>query len=336
VRALVTALFLSAAALASGCARPNAAAAVRQPISRERSWVSTLERDHPLVGRIWDPHANAFVDEAALTAAVAGADLVLLGETHDNADHHLIQARLVRAIGAAGKHPALAFEMIDSDLQAAVAAAQARAPRDPDAIARAVDWQHSGWYDFSLYRPVFAAGMDAGMPIVAANLPHSVAKGVAMHGDRALPDGLRTQLARYEPLPPEVVSSLRAEMRASHCDAPLPEPFLDKLSLAQRARDAEMADRMRQGATPSGAVLVTGAGHARRDRGVPMYLARDAPGKRIVSIGLFEVSASKREPAQYAAEFGSAVPFDLVVFTPGQAREDPCENLRGHDWSKKS
>jgi uncharacterized iron-regulated protein len=137
------ALALSAAlALGSACAPRFDPKLVDAPVAG-RPWVSTEHRSHPLVGRIWDPRAARFVDEAALAAAVASADFVLLGETHDNPDHHLLQARLLAAIVAAGRRPALAFEMLTADQQAAVDAALARAPKDPDALAEAVAWKAS-------------------------------------------------------------------------------------------------------------------------------------------------------------------------------------------------
>jgi uncharacterized iron-regulated protein len=335
-RLALAALVVVAVSLAPGCARHGATSGVQQPIASGRSWISTQHRDHPLVGRIWDARAGAFIDEAALDAALAAADLVLLGEVHDNPDAHLIQARLLGAITATGRRPALAFEMLDEDLQPAVDASLASHPRDPDALGRAVDWEHGGWYDFSMYRPIFAVGLGVGLPVVAANLPRPVAKDVTKRGREALTPALDAQLARYEPLPPDVARSLRDEMRASHCDAPLPEPFLDKLALAQRARDAQMANRMLAHATAGGAVLVTGDGHARKDRGVPAVLAREAPGRTAAAVGILEVVPGKDAPGGYGAEFGTdGPPFHYVVFIPATEREDPCAEFRAHDWGKK-
>jgi uncharacterized iron-regulated protein len=324
---------LVALAALAGCT-PKPAALVAQPVSDARDWISRGQRDHPLVGKIWDVRAGRHVGEEALVAAVLGADFVMLGEMHDNPDHHLLQARLVRALGDAGRRPALAFEMLDLEDQPEVDASLARAPRDADALGRAVAWDQSGWYGFATYRPIFVEGLAAGMPVLAANLPSVAAKEAVMKGAEALPAATRALLAEEEPLPPAVVASLRTEMRASHCDAPLPEPFLDRLALAQRARDAHMASRLLE--TPRGAVLVTGNGHARKDRGVPATLARRAPDRAVVAIGIFEVTRGKTSPGEYAAEFGTeALPFDFVVFTPVTKREDPCDALRGHDWKVK-
>jgi len=320
-----------AAALASlaslACAPRLDPRLVTQPIAA-RTWVSPLHRDHPLVGRIWDPRAAAFVDESALEALLAGADFVLLGETHDNADHHVLQARLVRAVIASGRRPALAFEMLATDQQGAVDSALSRPRPDPDALATAVAWKKSRWPDFALYRPIFAAGLEAGLPVVAANLPRSVVRAAVSKGAGALDEPLRARLSRDEPLPALLVEEMRREMRESHCDE-LPEAMLDPLVLAQRARDARMAERLLATGEARGAILVAGNGHVRTDRGVPALLAADAPGKRTVAVAFVEVDPETTEPSGYREEWGAGpIPFDLVVFTPRAVREDPCEALR--------
>src|SRR5512142_2134997 len=129
-RARLTVALLAAGA-ASCSSRPKMdPRLVLQPIAG-RTWLSTLHRDHPLVGKIWAGRAGRFVDEASLDDAMNGADLLLLGEVHDNPDHHLLQARFVREVVAAGPRPALALEMLTSDLQPQVDAARARTPREP-------------------------------------------------------------------------------------------------------------------------------------------------------------------------------------------------------------
>lgn len=331
-RRATASLGVSLLALALGvaaCAPRADPRLVTQPIAA-RTWVSPLHRDHPLVGRVWDGRAGAFADEATLAAAVAAADFVLLGEVHDNVDHHLLQARLVRAALAGGRRPVLAFEMLTADQQPTVDAALARAPRDPDALAPI--WKESRWPDFASYRPIFAAGLEAGLPVVAANLPRAQMKAIVSKGAAGLEAPLRSRLSRDEPLPPEVLEGLRKEMRESHCGE-LPEVMLDPLVLAQRARDAQMALRMAEAGAERGAVLVTGNGHARIDRGVPAALARELPGRRIVSVAFLEVDADAQDPAAQMAAIlkdlgAKTFPFDYAVFTPGAERGDPCEALR--------
>jgi uncharacterized iron-regulated protein len=335
LRALAAPLALG---LALACAPRADPRLVAQPIAG-RTWVSPLHRDHPLVGRVWDGRAGAFSDEAALAAAVAAADFVLLGEVHDNVDHHLLQARLVRAALDAGRRPALAFEMLTADQQPQVDASLARAPRDPDALAAAVGWKESHWPDFAEYRPIFAAGLEAGLPVVAANLPRPAVKAIVTKGAEGLDEALRARLARDEPVPAEVMEALRGEMRGSHCNE-LPEPMIDPLVLAQRARDAQMALRMAAAGAERGAILVTGNGHVRTDRGVPAVLARETAGRRVLAVAFLEVDAEAKDPAAQVAavmkDLGAKTfPFDYAVFTPGAKRDDPCEGLRGRARDRK-
>src|SRR2546422_9205103 len=86
--ALITAL------LVGGCAKGG-----------KIEWESPVERAHPLVGRIWDVKAGASIGEDALVARLVASRFVLLGERHDNADHHALQAKLVRAMVEAGPSP---------------------------------------------------------------------------------------------------------------------------------------------------------------------------------------------------------------------------------------
>ena len=325
--ALVSSLLVLAA-----CASGPGAVPGHEPPSGAAAWQSPLHRDHPLVGKIWSPSQARFVEPADLLRAATRADFVLLGETHDNADHHLLQAWLLRAIVDAGRRPAVAFEMLGTDQQADLDRALA-GPATADDVRKAVRWDESGGWSFDFYRPLFELALVAKLPIVAANLPRDMAREVARKGGDALPEKLRARLARDEPLPEAVRAALRKEMSDSHCGA-LPESMLDPMALVQRAWDAHMAERLEEAGTERGGVLVTGSGHARTDR-VQAHLARDLPGRSVVSVSFQEVVSKRAEPAQYVEDYGTpTLPFDYVVFTPGAKREDPCEKLREHMRSR--
>jgi uncharacterized iron-regulated protein len=316
--------------LACGCAGKGATlpGSSVQAAPLEGGWQSPLHPEHPLAGRIWDVKRGGFVEEAELVRALAGARFVVLGERHDQPDHHRLQAKLVRALGQAGKKLALAFEMLDVTQQPNVDASLASAPGDADALSAAVDWAKSGWPDWALYRPVFVAGLEAGMPVVAASLPRAQVREVVKRGPEALPAELRARLALDAPLPEDEERAMREEQDTAHCGH-LPQEMLGPMVQAQRVRDAHLADRMLEGATDAGAVLITGNGHARTDRGVPAHLARRAAGQSVVSVGLLEVSPEALKPEDAAASYStSALPFDYVWFTPAMPREDPCAPLR--------
>jgi len=298
----------------------------RAPAIDPGAWQAPLGREHPLTGRIWDVNAARFVTPEALGARLAGARYVLLGERHDNPDHHRVQAALVRALLAAGRRPAVAFEMFSADDAGAIARHLTAAPRDAAGLADAVGWTRSGWPSWAFYQPIAQATLDAGLPIVAANLAPRTARALA-RGDRsALPDGLAERYALDRPLPGGGQAALAAEISASHCGH-IPGDRIDGMVLAQRARDAALADSMVT-SSRDGAVLIAGAGHVRTDRGVPVYLRAREPAAGIAVLAPLEVRDGWTRPADYAEASGARLPYDWVWFTPRMDDADPCARFR--------
>ena len=113
----------------------------------------------------------------------------------------------------------------------------------------------------------------------------------------------------------------------SHCGH-TPSDRIDAMIVAQRARDAQMAEALLTAPGNDGAVLIAGGGHVRNDFGVPAHVRRIDPTARIVSVALIEVDAKHTDVESYAARFGGRLPFDYVWFTPAVDDEDPCEKFR--------
>jgi hypothetical protein len=144
----------------------------------------------------------------------------------------------------------------------------------------------------------------------------------------ALDPALVTRLGLDRPLPAAVRDAMAEDIQESHCHM-LPAAMLDTMIAAQRARDAQIADRLAGAGTENGAVLITGTGHVRTDRAVPAYLARLVPAAPSVSIAFLEVRHDTTDPAAYAAGFGPGpFPLDYVWFTPRLEDTDPCEKFR--------
>lgn len=291
------------------------------------AWQAPLGREHVLTGRVWDVAAARFIDPGALPPRLARARFVLLGEKHDNPDHHQLQATLVRAVAAAGRRPAVAFEMLDTGQAAALAHHIAASPRDAAGLGDAVRWSNSGWPPWSDYQPIAQAALDAGLPILAANLPAAVISAVARGNSSALPASLVTAHGLERPLPGDAQAAMAVEIRDAHCGHANPAMVANMIT-AQRARDAHMADTLLTAAT-GGAVLIAGTGHVRADRGVPMYLHARSPAATIATVAFVEVQANATKPEDYAARFGAvSLPFDYVWFTPRMDDNDPCETFR--------
>jgi uncharacterized iron-regulated protein len=298
-----------------------------QTAAPSASWQSSVGRDHRLVGRIWDVKAERFVDEAVLAARIARDRYVLLGEKHDNPDHHALQARLIRALTAAGRRPAVALEMFTPSQAGALHRHLAERPDDAAGIGEAVSWKASGWPPWAMYEPIAQAALDARLPLVPANLDNERVRAVSRQGVAALDASLVARHALDQPLAAGVREAMAADIRDAHCGH-APEERLAAMIVAQRARDAQMAEALVTAPGTDGAVLIAGAGHARNDFGVPAYLRRIEPAGGTVSVALVEVDPGRADVEGHATRFGGRWPFDYVWFTPAVDDEDPCERFK--------
>lgn len=320
-------------ALACGAAKPVTAPAASAPVVAESTvaapaageqWLTKLDRDNALVGKIWDVKAAAFVAASAAMERLAAARFVLLGERHDNPDHHRLQARVVEQLLAAGRRPGLVLEMLEVSQQPAVDEYLKRPEASAGGLGAALGWERTSWPPFREYQPIFEPAFAAKLPIFAGNLAQADAKALVKQGTAALAPERVKELRLAEAFPAPLEASLADELRASHCGQ-LPEKYLGPMALAQHARDAQMAKVLTTAGAKDGAVLIAGGGHARLDRGVPYYLALDTPGVTVASLLFREVRHGDADPKAYVAEEG---PFDYVWFTPRGSDEDPCAGFR--------
>jgi uncharacterized iron-regulated protein len=277
---------------------------------------------------VWSVVDGDFVDAEAALYRLAEADFVMLGEKHDNPDHHRLQAWLVEGMLALGRKPAVAFEQLTEDREGLLYDHLTLSPLDAAGIGEAVGWAETGWPDWSMYQPIAQAALDAEVPILAANPADALVQGIAGMGEP--PDAeQRARLGLDEALPAELQAALEQEIVDSHCGY-LPAEMAPPMADAQRARDGGMAERIVRAATElplDGAILITGNGHARADRGVPLHVLRRAPASTVAGAAIVEVVDGREEPAAYAEDFDGTLPFDFLFFTPRLDDIDPCEKF---------
>lgn len=324
--AAVLALLLAGTFLA-GCQ-----SAPEPPPIASGAWAEFDGRDHPLAGRVWSTREGRFVEPEALVDAVADSHFAILGEVHDNRDHHRLQAWLVREALRQGRRPTLAFEMITLDHQGAVYEYLARHPRDAAGLGPAVAWEARGWPAWLQYRPIAQAALDEGAPIIAADLPRPIVRRIVQDGVQVLGASTLRATGLDRPMPSDLRARIREEIAEGHCRL-LPEAMLDPMTDAMIARDAQMAASLIDGAGfrgRDGTILIAGKGHGRTDRGVPFHLRRLAPARSVVSLALVEVDDEALAPADYVDDaVASGAGYDFLWFTPRAQRDDPCAGLAG-------
>lgn len=290
------------------------------PPARGVEWQSSLDRDHYLVGKVYDVKSKTFVEASLFVPRLAAAQFVLLGEKHDNPDHHRLQGKVITELVTAGRHPAVVLEMLEVEQQAEVDRYLQTPGATATGLGDALAWEKTSWPPFGQYLPIFEAALAGKLPILAGNLAQADAKALVKQGVSALPAERARALRLDRPFPQTLAAPLLEELRASHCGH-LPEQLLEPMALAQHARDAQMAKVLAGAGAKDGAVLIAGGGHVRRDYGVPYHLALELPGTSIASVLLREVRHGEVDPQAYLADEG---PFDYVWFTPRKDDEDPC------------
>lgn len=232
------------------------------------------------------------------------ADVVILGEVHDNPVHHVHQAVAVQALGAR----ALVFEML-TDAQAL----RIRPEHFDSAeqLAEVLEWADSGWPDFAMYYPIFTAVETAA--VFGGAVENSAARQAVEDGAAAVFGAGSELFGLEEALDDDEQSEREAGQLAAHCDA-LPIKMLPGMVEAQRLRDAALARAVIAAMAETGGpvAVITGNGHARRDWGLPRSLELAAPDLTVLSVGQLEHMPE------------GPVPYDLWLLTEPAERDDPC------------
>jgi uncharacterized iron-regulated protein len=312
----------------------------------------TRQSAHPLVSRIWIARDNRTIDGPAISRGIItgspivdaigakAGQLLLLGEIHDNSEHHLFRAGLIDSVTgptAFGRtaHPAIVAEHIRADQSTAIEAFAERPTAPAGELAQHLfdhlDWQRSGWPDARMFKPLYAAIIEARLPILPGDAGRDRIRALARGGIAAMDSVEATRLGLDRDWPTPLAGALAGEIKSSHCGM-LPDAAIPGMSFAQRFRDAHLAAAMIAAAERhDGAILLAGNGHIRTDRGVPWYLTPRSGGRSILSVMLAEVEDGNASPAAYAPRDPHGKPaIDVIVFTPRARRDDPCEKMREH------
>ncbi len=238
------------------------------------------------------------------------ADIVVIGEVHDNPHHHRNQALAVATL----KPRAIVFEMLTPKLAAKVTAENRN---DLDTLSEALQWEERGWPDFSMYFPIFSAAPDA--VIIGGGLPREAARRAITEGAASVFGDGAAIFDLDQGYADDLQAALESDQQAAHCNS-LPPEMLPGMVEAQRLRDAALGraslaaiyESRARGAT-SPVVVITGNGHARSDVGVPSLLGKLPAGLSVLSVGQFE--SGPTDPPN----------FDYWIVTEGVERSDPCE-----------
>jgi uncharacterized iron-regulated protein len=288
-------------------------------------WQSPIASEHPLVGALVDTATGEIVAPETMLKRLSSAAFVLLGEKHDNPDHHRLQAWIVEHLAAGGRQPALVFEMLDASQQQALARHLRAHPSDALGLGAAVGFE-AGWGSWELYQPIAEAALAAGLPLVPGNLSAAELRRASAPPGPDRDHALRRSLGMDLPFPEAARGELARRIDEGHCGQ-VPPAAIDAMVDAQRARDGALAGALVD-AGPGGAILIAGSGHTRADLGVPLLLRAWAPDAAVASVAFVEVQRDAVDLADAVRAADDVGPHDFVWFTPRVDDLDPCTRFR--------
>jgi uncharacterized iron-regulated protein len=214
------------------------------------------------------------------------ADVVFIGELHDNPVAHWLELEITRDLYAEkGKDLILAAEMFETDNQLMID------EYFSDIIKEAsFEKEIRLWKNYQTdYKPLVSFAKDNGLKFVASNIPRRYASVVASGGFEAL-QALSPEALKYiAPLPVEYDPELACYKDMLSMDSGIgggsEKKVNPNLPMAQAMKDATMANSIanyrHEGQT---VVHYNGSYHSDRHMGIVWYLRKYQPGVRVMTI----------------------------------------------------
>ncbi len=225
--------------------------------------------------------------------------LVLLGETHDSAEHHRWQLHTIAALHSRSDNLVIGFEMFPRSAQP-VLDAWINGDLTEKAFLTSVKWQKTWGYDPDLYMPLFDFARMHRIPMVALNVDRELVSRVGMKGwdaipisereglsnpakptqnyERALAETFKTKMALMAHGRFEGMASMRKTSESAKSisiDNILERPEFRRFVAAQLTWDRAMAEGLAEAKNRYHDALVIGvmgSGHLSHFHGVPYQL----------------------------------------------------------------
>ena len=276
----------------------------------------------------------AVIPEDRLFELLAAADIVYVGERHDHAGHHLVQAAALEGVHARKKSVALGLEMADITQQKALDEYSSGAMTEE---AFADFWRNAWGFDFGIYRPVLAYARANGIPIVALNAPRKIVSQVAKGGLASLTPEQRALIPdKIGPIKdPRYLAYVRASL-GGH--GPMPPEQEARMLEAMQVWNETMGRSAVQAARRHGTlVVIAGSGHMLYRGGIPECAADSGLKQSVVlpypadgeSIPLQELLKRLQSPG--SRDISLADFFWLLPGTPGVTPPSPA----GSAWARE-
>jgi uncharacterized iron-regulated protein len=254
--------------------------AAEHPVTTTQPRQSCAEAGHWLAldGKQAQPATNASVIGAA-----AAREVVLLGEEHDNEDHHRWQFQVLAALHAQRPDLVIGFEMFPRRLQPVLDRWVTGQLTAKEFLSQA-EWESVWGQPAALYMPLFDFARINRIPMLALNIDQKLTRAITEKGWDGVPAGEREGVGHAAPALPayrDFLFEIHREHPTKHDARPgkpsKSDPAFRNFVDAQLAWDRAMAEALVQrlnGKSSNKPLLVgiMGSGHLRFGYGVPHQL----------------------------------------------------------------
>lgn len=128
--------------------------------------------------RVFDTRQKTFTDFESMVADLARADVVFVGEQHDDPDTHRMELAIIEGLVRRHRPIVIAMEMFERDVQAPVDEYVSGMIPESQFLAQTRPWPR---YETD-YRPIIEFAKAHHLPVVASDVPRHIASDVAKSG----------------------------------------------------------------------------------------------------------------------------------------------------------
>ncbi len=297
----------------------------QQPASAAIAAISPSYVPH----RVYDTKRKRFVDFETMLASLSRADVVFLGEQHNDPATHRLQAAVLEGVDRRRSGPVvLALEMFERDAQSLLNAYLAGTAPESTFLAGSRPWPNYA----TDYRPLVEYARARNWPVIAGNVPRRLAQVVSRRGLAALdsiPESDRALIAADLSCPRDGYwRRFRETMgdMSGHGMQLTPEQLeatVWRVYEAQCVKDETMGEAVAKAFAEHGTLVVhaNGAFHSDYRLGTAERARRRMPGARIRVVSFVPVADLDSVDGRARRTLGDWVIFTLVP--PGPAPATP-------------
>lgn len=255
--------------------------------------------------RVFDTRRKAFTDFETMLADLARADVVLVGEQHDDANTHRLESAILQGLMRRDVPLTVSLEMFERDVQAPLDQYLAGSLPEEDFLKASRPWPRYA----TDYRSLVEMAKGHGWRVIAANVPRRLAADVSKGGqpayDAAKPDDKPWMAAELQ-CPKDAYFTRFSEQMGGHPAAPADaakdpaaaakaaddqRAMVERFYLSQCLKDETMAESIaraftKQEGRPGTIVHYNGAFHSDYGQGTAERVRRRLPGRRVAIVSM--------------------------------------------------